>query len=156
MSRRRRPVKRVVMPDQKFNSLLITRFVGCVLKSGKKSTAEGLIYGAFDIIEQRLGQDPMEIFQKALDNVRPEMAVKPRRVGGATYQVPVEVPEERQLALAFRWLIQYSKERGDHSMAEKLANEIIAASNNEGNSVKKKQDTIKMAKANRAFAHYRW
>lgn len=156
MSRRRKTIKKLIEPDLHYNSPLISKFIGCVMKNGKRATAERIVYGAFDIIEKRTGQKGIEVFEKALLNVRPELAVKPRRVGGATYQVPVEVPEAQQIAIAFRWIIQYSRERGDHTMADKLANELLAASENEGNSVKKKVDTIKMAKANRAFAHYRW
>jgi len=123
---------------------------------GKKSVAQKIVYDAFDIVEKRTGNRGIDIFEKAIENVRPQLAVKPRRVGGATYQVPVEVPEERQLALAIRWILQYAKERSDHSMAHKLASEFIAAAENEGGAIKKKVDTHKMAKANRAFAHYRW
>jgi len=126
------------------------------MKCGKRSTAQRLVYTAFDIIKERTGQEGIDVFEKAIENVRPQLAVKPRRVGGATYQVPVEVPEARQVALAIRWIIQCAKARGDHGMAQKLANEFIAASENEGGAIKKKIDTHKMAKANRAFAHYRW
>ena len=156
MPRRRRPEKREVIPDYKYNSELVARFINCIMKCGKRSTAQRLVYTAFDIIKERTGQEGIDIFEKAIENVRPQLAVKPRRVGGATYQVPVEVPEARQVALAIRWIIQCAKARGDHGMAQKLANEFIAASENEGGAIKKKIDTHKMAKANRAFAHYRW
>ncbi|RKZ30719.1 30S ribosomal protein S7 [bacterium] len=156
MPRRRRPEKREVIPDYKYNSELVARFINCIMKCGKRSTAQRLVYTAFDIIKERTGQEGIDVFEKAIENVRPQLAVKPRRVGGATYQVPVEVPEARQVALAIRWIIQCAKARGDHGMAQKLANEFIAASENEGGAIKKKIDTHKMAKANRAFAHYRW
>ncbi len=156
MSRRRRPEKRTVKPDYKYNSTLVAKFINCVMKKGKKSTAQSVIYNAFDIIEERTKERGIDIFEKAIENVRPQLAVKPRRVGGATYQVPIEVPQVRQLALAFRWILQYSRARGDHGFSKKLAAELIAASQNEGNAIKKKVDTHKMAKANRAFAHYRW
>ena len=126
------------------------------MSEGKKSTSQRLIYNAFDIIEERTKQRGIEVFEKAVENVRPQLTVKPRRVGGATYQVPVEVPEERQVALALKWIIKFANARGDHGMAQKIANELIAASENEGGAIKKKVDTHKMAKANRAFAHYRW
>ena len=156
MPRRRRPEKREVIPDYKYNSELVARFINCIMKCGKRSTAQRLVYTAFDIIKERTGQEGIDVFEKAIENVRPQLAVKPRRVGGATYQVPVEVPEARQVALAIRWIIQCANARGDHGMAQKLANEFIAASENEGGAIKKKIDTHKMAKANRAFAHYRW
>ncbi len=156
MPRRRQPEKRDVAPDYKYNSKLVAKFINYVMDRGKKSVAQKIVYDAFDIVEKRTGNRGIDIFEKAIENVRPQLAVKPRRVGGATYQVPVEVPEERQLALAIRWILQYAKERSDHSMAHKLASEFIAAAENEGGAIKKKVDTHKMAKANRAFAHYRW
>ena len=156
MPRRRRPAKRELKPDYKYNSKLVSKFVNYIMSEGKKSTSQTLIYSAFDIIEERTKQPGIDVFEKAVENVRPQLTVKPRRVGGATYQVPVEVPEGRQIALALKWIIQYAKARGDHGMAHKLANELIAASENEGGAIKKKVDTHKMAKANRAFAHYRW
>lgn len=156
MSRRRRPSRREIEPDYKYNSKLVSKFINYIMKEGKKSTSQAVVYSAFNIIEERTQQPGIEIFEKAVENARPQLTVKPRRVGGATYQVPVEVPEDRQITLALKWLIQYSRSRGDHGMARKLANELIAASENEGGAVKKKIDTHKMAKANRAFAHYRW
>jgi small subunit ribosomal protein S7 len=123
---------------------------------GKKSTAERILYGAFDIIEQRYKQDPMDVFKKAIENVKPKLEVKSRRVGGATYQVPVEVRANRRLALAMRWLINYSRDRGEHTMRERLASELVDASQNRGTAIKKREDTHKMAEANKAFAHYRW
>ncbi len=156
MSRRRRPSKREIEADYKYDSKLVAKFINYIMKEGKKSTSQSLVYDAFNIIEDRTKQPGIEIFEKAVENARPQLTVKPRRVGGATYQVPVEVPEDRQITLALKWLIQYSRSRGDHGMARKLANELIAASENEGGAVKKKIDTHKMAKANRAFAHYRW
>jgi len=156
MPRRRKAEKREIIPDYKYKSDLVTRLVNIVMKKGKKSTAEKIIYGAFDIIQKRTGQDGMEVFERAMDNVKPQLEVKPRRVGGATYQVPVEVSRDRQEALALRWIIKYAKARSEKSMPEKLASELIAASENEGGSIKKKVDTHKMAKANKAFAHYRW
>lgn len=156
MPRRRRPEKREVKPDYKYSSKIITKFINVVMKQGKKSTAQRLVYDAFDIIESRTKERGIDVFEKAIENVRPQLAVKPRRVGGATYQVPIEVPEARQETLAFRWILQYARSRGDHGFASKLASELIAASQGEGNAVKKKIDTHKMAKANRAFAHYRW
>ena len=156
MSRRRSADKREIEPDYKYKSKLVARFINYIMQDGKKSTSQRLIYDAFDIIEDRTQKDGLEVFEKAIENVRPQVAVKPRRVGGATYQVPVEVPRKRQVALAFRWLVTYAKKRGDHGMANKIANELLAASEQEGAAVKKKIDTHKMAKANRAFAHYRW
>jgi len=156
MPRRRRPVKREIAADYKFDSKLVSKFINYVMSEGKKSTSQRLIYNAFDIIEERTKQRGIEVFEKAVENVRPQLTVKPRRVGGATYQVPVEVPEERQVALALKWIIKFANARGDHGMAQKIANELIAASENEGGAIKKKVDTHKMAKANRAFAHYRW
>ena len=156
MPRRRRPEKREAKQDFKFNSKLVERFINSIMKEGKKSTAQKVVYKAFDIIEERTGQQGIDVFEKAIENVRPQLAVKPRRVGGATYQVPMEVPDNRQVALAIRWLIQFANARGDHGMSIKLANELIAASENEGGAIKKKVDTHRMAKANRAFAHYRW
>ena len=154
--RKRRAIKRDVLPDSIYNSKLVTKLVNTVMKDGKKGTAQKIIYNAFDIVKEKTGEDPMVVFNKAMDNIKPGLEVKSRRVGGATYQVPVEVKPERAQALAFRWLAQYARLRGGHSMAENLANEIIDASNGTGASVKKKDDTHKMAEANKAFAHYRW
>ena len=156
MPRRRDVPKRKIIPDPKYKDKLVAKFTNSLMLGGKKPTAEGIIYGAFDIIQSRFKEDPLEIFRKALDNIKPKLEVKSRRVGGATYQVPVEVRPERRTALAMRWLISYSRDRNEKSMAEKLAAEVIAASKGEGNAVKKKEDTHRMADANKAFAHYRW
>ncbi len=156
MPRRRVVVKRKILPDPKFQDRVVAKFVNNLMKEGKKSVGEKIIYGAFSQVETRLKDDPLKIFKKALDNVKPMVEVKSRRVGGATYQVPVEVRQDRRVALAMRWLIEYSKGRGEKTMIEKLAGEIIDAANNRGNAVKKREDTHKMAEANKAFAHYRW
>jgi small subunit ribosomal protein S7 len=156
MPRRRKVSKRPLLPDPKFKSALVTRFINNLMEDGKKSVAESLFYDAIEIIENRTGQNGLEVFQKAVDNVKPVVEVKSRRVGGATYQVPVEIRSERRLALAIRWLISYSKGRAEKTMAEKMAMEFDAASKNQGASVKKRDDTHKMAEANKAFAHYRW
>ena len=157
MSRRRRADKRVVLPDPKFGDLVVTKFMNYVMYEGKKAVAETIVYGAFDIIESRrkdLG--PLETFHTALDNVAPAIEVRSRRVGGATYQVPVEVRPERRRALAIRWLVTAARNRGENTMTEKLAGELLDASSNRGSAVKKREDTHKMAEANRAFSHYRW
>ena len=156
MSRRNKAVKRPVPPDPRYDSQTVTKFINNLMKEGKKSTAEGIFYGAMDIIEQRTGQPGVNVFKQALSNAKPVVEVKSRRVGGATYQVPVEVRPDRRTALAMRWLLQYSRGRGEKSMADRLANELISASKGEGNAVKKKEDTHRMAEANKAFAHYRW
>lgn len=156
MSRRRKAVKKELVPDPKFNSTLVTQFVNNVVRRGKKRLAEGLFYDAINIVAERTGQDGLGVFKKAIDNVKPVLEVKSRRIGGANYQVPIEVPSDRRVSLAIRWLITYSKERSEKSMAEKLANEFIQASKNEGGAVRKKIDTHKMAEANKAFAHFRW
>jgi len=156
MPRRRVVEKRKILPDPKFQDRLVTKFVNDLMRKGKKSIAEQICYGSFDIIQERTKDEPLKIFKKALDNVKPVLEVKSRRVGGATYQVPVEVRQDRRLALGMRWLITYSQERGEKTMAEKLAAEIMDAANNRGNAVKKREDTHKMAEANKAFAHYRW
>ena len=156
MPRRREVEKRKILPDPKFQDRIVAKFVNNLMREGKKSTGERIIYGAFDQVEQKLKDDPLKIFKKALDNVKPVVEVKSRRVGGATYQVPVEVRQDRRVALAMRWLIDYSKARGEKTMREKLAGEIMDAANNRGNAVKKREDTHKMAEANKAFAHYRW
>jgi small subunit ribosomal protein S7 len=145
-----------VLPDARFNNVLVTRFINALMIQGKKSTAERIFYGAVDIIEKKTGGDGLSVVKTALANVKPVLEVKSRRVGGATYQVPVEVRQDRRTALALRWIIQYSRARPDHSMAERIAAELIAASKNEGGAVKKREDTHKMAEANKAFAHYRW
>ena len=154
--RKRQATKRDVLADPIYNSKVVTKLVNHIMKDGKKGTAQKIIYNAFDIVKEKTGEDPMVVFNKAMDNIKPGLEVKSRRVGGATYQVPVEVKPERAQALAFRWLAQYARLRGGHSMAENLANEIIDASNGTGASVKKKDDTHKMAEANKSFAHYRW
>ena len=154
--RKRRAVKRDVLPDSVYNSKVVTRLVNTIMKDGKKGTAQTIVYDAFDIIKNTTKEEPIEVYNKALENIRPALEVKSRRVGGANYQVPVEVKPDRAQALAFRWLAQYARLRNGHSMAENLANEIIDASNGTGASVKKKDDTHKMAEANKAFAHYRW
>ena len=156
MSRRHSAEKRDIIPDAKYGDVVVAKFVNNLMRKGKKSTGERIIYGAFDQVESKLKDDPLKIFKKALDNVKPVVEVKSRRVGGATYQVPVEVRQDRRTALAMRWLIDYSKARGEKTMVEKLAGEIIDAANNRGNAVKKREDTHKMAEANKAFAHYRW
>jgi small subunit ribosomal protein S7 len=148
--------KRELVPDPRFNNVLVTRFINSLMIQGKKSTAERIFYGAVDIIEKKTGQDGLSVVKTALTNVKPVLEVKSRRVGGATYQVPVEVRQDRRTALALRWLIGFARSRPDHSMAERLAAELIAASKNEGGAVKKREDTHKMAEANKAFAHYRW
>ena len=154
--RKRRATKRDVLADPIYNSKVITKLVNHIMKDGKKGTAQKIIYEAFDIINEKTGEDAMVVFNKAMDNIKPALEVKSRRVGGANYQVPVDVKPARAQALAFRWLAQYARLRNGHSMAENLANEIIDASNGTGASVKKKDDTHKMAEANKAFAHYRW
>ena len=156
MPRRREVEKRKILPDPKFQDRLVAKFVNNLMRKGKKSVGEKIIYCAFEEVEQRLKDDPLKIFKKALDNVKPVVEVKSRRVGGATYQVPVEVRQDRRVALAMRWLIDYSKGRGEKTMVEKLAGEIMDAASNRGNAVKKREDTHKMAEANKAFAHYRW
>jgi small subunit ribosomal protein S7 len=156
MSRRRKAVKKELVPDPKFNSTLVTQFINNVVRCGKRRLAEGIFYDAISIVAERTGQDGLGVFKKAIENVKPVLEVKSRRIGGANYQVPIEVPADRRVSLAIRWLIAYSKERSEKSMAEKLANEFIQASKNEGGAVRKKIDTHKMAEANKAFAHFRW
>lgn len=155
MSRRKRPDKRVILPDARYNSTEVQMFINRVMKNGKKSTATKAVYGAFDLIEKQRKQQPMEVFTAALKNVGPQMEVRPRRVGGATYQVPMEVGPARQFALASRWLIASARARGGKSFAEKLAGELSEAASGQGASVRKKDETHKMAEANRAFSHYR-
>ncbi len=156
MPRRREVPKRVILPDPKFGDQLVAKFVNNVMVDGKKSTAEQIVYGAFDIVSERSGGDPLEVFKAAMDNVRPLLEVKSRRVGGSTYQVPVEVSPSRRTALAMRWLVIYAKARSEKTMRERLAGEFLDASNNRGAAVKKREDTHRMAEANKAFAHYRW
>jgi small subunit ribosomal protein S7 len=156
VSRRKRAVRRPVPADPRYDSQTVTKFINRLMHDGKKSTAERLFYDAMDLIEQRTGQPGVQVFKQALSNVKPVVEVKSRRVGGATYQVPVEVRQDRRTTLAMRWLVQYAKDRNEKSMAERLAGELVMASKSEGNAVKKKEDTHRMAEANRAFAHYRW
>ena len=156
MPRRRVAEKREILPDPKYNSKVVSKFVTIIMESGRKATAENICYGAFDIIKEKTGNDPLKVFKTALENVKPLLEVKPRRVGGATYQVPVEIRPQRRMALAFRWIINYSRGRGEKTMRERLAGELLDAFNNTGSSIKKKEDTHKMADANKAFAHYRW
>lgn len=156
MSRRATPVRREVQPDAKYNNRLVTQLINKVMLNGKKSLAERIVYGAFDIVEAKTGQDPLSVFKKALENVRPTLEVKPKRVGGATYQVPMEVSSRRATTLAIRWIVDFARKRKEHSMQERLAAEIIDASQNTGASVKKREDLYKMAESNRAFSHYRF
>ena len=156
MPRRGSISKRDVLPDPLYNSKLVTKLVNNVMYDGKKGVAQTIVYDAFTMIEEKLGQNALEVFQAALDNIKPELEVKARRVGGSTYQVPMEVRPERQQTLALRWLINYSRNRSERTMAERLAGEIMDAANNTGSAVKKREDTHKMAEANKAFAHYRW
>ncbi|MEN5084333.1 30S ribosomal protein S7 [Bosea sp. TWI1241] len=156
MSRRHSAEKREIIPDAKFGDVIVTKFMNSVMYEGKKSTAEGIVYGAFDIIEGKLKTDPLAVFKSALENVAPAIEVRSRRVGGATYQVPVEVRTERRQALAIRWLIAAARSRNDRTMVERLSSELIDAANNRGSAVKKREDTHRMAEANRAFSHYRW
>jgi small subunit ribosomal protein S7 len=154
--RRRAAEKREVLPDPKFGDPIVGKFINCLMVQGKKSVAEGILYNAFDRMQRRTGRSPIEMFHDALANVRPMLEVRSRRVGGATYQVPVEVRPERRQALATRWLIQAAQKRSEKTMVERLAGELLDAANNRGTAVKKREDTTKMADANRAFAHYRW
>ncbi|CAO1651395.1 30S ribosomal protein S7 [Parasphingorhabdus sp.] len=156
MSRRRRPEKRVILPDPKFKDLILSKFMNNLMMDGKKSTAERIVYGAFDSVEAKAKKDPLQLFHDALNNIKPGIEVRSRRVGGATYQVPVEVRPERAQALAIRWMISAARGRSETTMAARLSGEILDASNNRGNAVKKREDAHKMAEANRAFAHYRW
>ncbi len=156
MPRRRVAEKREILPDPKYNSKLVSKFINAIMADGKKSTAEKICYGAFDNMREKTGSDPLKVFKTAIENVKPLVEVKPRRVGGATYQVPVEVRAHRRSALAFRWIINYSRGRSEKTMQERLAGELMDAYNNTGSSIKKKEDTHKMAEANKAFAHYRW
>ena len=156
MSRRHRAEKREINPDPKFQNLLVSKFMNSIMYEGKKSVAEAIVYGAFDIIEGKTKQSPVQVFQQALDNVMPAIEVRSRRVGGATYQVPVEVRSSRRQALGIRWIITAARERNEKTMMERLSSELLDASNNRGNAVKKREDTHRMAEANRAFSHYRW
>lgn len=156
MSRRKTAVKRPVLADARYDSQTVSKFINVLMYAGKKSTAERIFYEAMDLVESRTSQPGVNVFKQALANLKPVVEVKSRRVGGATYQVPVEVRPDRRTALAMRWLISFSRDRGEKSMAEKLAAEVVAASRGEGNAIKKKEDTHRMAEANKAFAHYRW
>jgi small subunit ribosomal protein S7 len=156
MPRRREVAKRVILPDPKYHDRMLAKFMNAIMLDGKKSVAEQIVYGAFDLIATRSGDDALEVFKKAIENVRPVLEVKSRRVGGSTYQVPVEVRADRRNALAIRWVITYARGRGEKTMRERLAGELLDAANNRGSAVKKKEDTHRMAEANKAFAHYRW
>ncbi len=156
MARKGRIPKRQIAPDPKYNDVVVARFINKLIKDGKKSTAERILYKSFEIIEEKTKTDPLKVFKKAVENVKPVLEVKSRRVGGATYQVPVEVRPDRKLSLAIRWLVNYSRARSERTMAERLAAELMDAANGRGGSIKKKEDVHKMAEANKAFAHYRW
>ena len=156
MSRRHSADRREIIPDAKYGDVVLTKFMNSLMYDGKKSAAERIVYGAFDIIETRAKNDPLEMFKQALDNVAPTIEVRSRRVGGATYQVPVEVRSERRQALAIRWIIQAARSRNDKTMIDRLSAELLDAANNRGSAVKKREDTHRMAEANRAFSHYRW
>jgi len=156
MPRRREVPKRETLPDPLFSSTLITKFINCMMEKGKKSVSEGIFYGALDVVKDRAKDDAVKVFKKALDNVKPVLEVKSRRVGGATYQVPIEVSQDRRTSLAIRWIISNARSRSEKTMKEKLAGEILDASNNRGGAIKKREDTHRMAEANKAFAHYRW
>lgn len=154
--RKKSATRRIIPPDPKYNDVLVARFINCVLKRGKKHLARGIVYDALDIAEQRSKLNGLDVFKKAMNNVKPLLEIRARRVGGATYQIPTEVRPDRSIALAIRWIIAYADDRKDKSMSLKLASELLAAANNEGNAVKKKEDTHKMAEANKAFAHFKW
>jgi small subunit ribosomal protein S7 len=156
MPRRREVKKRDIVPDLKYRELLVAKFINLLMRRGKKNTAEQIFYGSLDILKEKAKDEPLKVFKQAMENVKPVVEVKSRRVGGATYQVPVEVRADRRTSLAIRWLIQYAKERSEKSMSERLAAEFLDAANNKGASIKKKEDTHRMAEANKAFAHYRW
>jgi len=156
MARKGRAKKREILPDPIYNDVLVQKMINCVMWDGKKSTAEKIVYGAFEIIRERLKEDPLKVFHKAIDNVKPLVETRPRRVGGATYQVPVEVRPDRQISLAVKWIIHAARSRSGRPMKERLAEELIEAYHNRGAAVKKREDTHRMAEANRAFAHYRW
>ena len=156
MSRRHRAEKRDIIPDAKYGDLVITKFMNSLMRQGKKSVAESIVYGAFDQIQQKGKQEPVKLFHEALDNVKPDLEVRSRRVGGATYQVPIEVRVERKQALAIRWIITAARSRSETTMVARLASELMDAANNRGSAIKKREDTHRMAEANRAFSHYRW
>ncbi|HIJ63332.1 MAG TPA: 30S ribosomal protein S7 [Rhodospirillaceae bacterium] len=156
MSRRHAALKREVLPDPKYGDIVVTKFMNCLMLDGKKSVAEAIVYGALDKVGAKTGQEPISVFHSALDNVKPALEVRSRRVGGATYQVPVEVRAERRQALAIRWLIDHARKRGESTMIDRLSGELLDAANNRGSAVKKREDTHRMAEANKAFSHYRW
>ena len=156
MSRRRAAEKRKILPDPKYKDLVVAKFTNSLMLDGKKSVAENIIYGAFDLIEKKAGQDPLKTFLEAIENVKPGVEVRSRRVGGATYQIPIEVRSERRQALAIRWIVDLARKRSEDTMTERLSGELLDASNNRGAAVKKREDTHKMAEANKAFSHYRW
>ena len=156
MSRRRAAEKRTILPDHKYKDLVLAKFMNRIMLDGKKSTSEKIVYGAFEVIQNKVGTEPIKVFHEALDNIKPSVEVRSRRVGGATYQVPVEVRPQRREALAIRWLIKASRDRNEKTMKDRLASELIDAVNTRGSAVKKKEDTHKMAEANKAFSHYRW
>ena len=156
MSRRHRAEKRETFPDPKYGDQVVSKFMSCIMLDGKKSVAEGIVYGALDVIEGKASQDPVGVFHEALDNVKPAIEVRSRRVGGATYQVPVEVRDERRQALAIRWLIDAARKRSENTMVERLSGELLDAANNRGSAIKKREDTHRMAESNKAFAHFRW
>ena len=156
MSRRRKAEKRKILPDPKFGDVIISKFMTCLMVDGKKYSAEKIVYGALERIRQKLGNEPLNVFKEALENVKPQVEVRSRRVGGATYQVPMEVRSSRSQALAIRWLIDASRKRGENTMVERLSNELMDAASTRGLAIKKREDTHKMAEANKAFAHYRW
>lgn len=156
MPRKGHVPKREVLPDPMYGSKVVSKLINAIMLDGKKGTAQQLVYGAFDIMKEKTGKEPLEVFEEAMNNIMPVLEVKARRVGGANYQVPIEVRPERRQTLGLRWLVKYTRQRGEKTMVEKLAKELLDAANNTGNSVKKKEDTHKMAEANKAFAHYRW
>ena len=156
MSRRHAAEKREILPDPKFGDLVVSKFMNCLMLDGRKSVAETIVYGAFEAISQKAGGDPVKVFHEALDNVKPSIEVRSRRVGGATYQVPIEVRNDRRQALAIRWLVEHARKRSENTMIDRLSGELLDAANNRGASVKKREDTHKMAEANKAFSHYRW
>jgi small subunit ribosomal protein S7 len=156
MPRRREVPKRIIVPDPKYRDKMVAKFTNALMKDGKKSTAERILYGSFDVLEERYKEQALDVFKRALDQVKPKVEVKSRRVGGATYQVPVEVRSDRRASLAMRWLVRYARARGEKSMVERLAAEFMEAAQGRGNAVKKREDVHKMADANKAFAHYRW
>ena len=156
MPRRGNVPKREVLPDPQYNSVLVTKLVNSIMLDGKKGVAQKVVYGAFEIVENKTGKNGLEVFQQAMENIMPAVELKARRVGGATYQVPIEIRPERRQTLALRWLVMFARKRSERTMAERLANEIIDASNNTGNAVKRREDMHKTAEANKAFAHYRW